>query len=143
MFRAMKRARRGKAWKSQRKWQHALRKKQRHEDELRQTMKYAQPDRWINVRGVVIGVHLLRSRFRGPLQYRFEFYRKDSAQKGLAVDFGEDDLPTLVEAVQAATRYRKFVESRESSNRSRNHGTRDTKPSKAASRSPRSSGSRK
>ena len=59
MFRAIKRARRAKAWKSQRKWQHAMRKKKRHEEELRQAMKYAQPDRWINVHGVVIGVHLL------------------------------------------------------------------------------------
>ena len=143
MFRAIMRERRKNAWKSRRKWQKAVRQKQRHEAELRKATQYAQPDRWINVNGVVIGVHVLRDRFRGPVQYRFEFYRKDSAQKGLASDFGEQDLGTLARAINAATRYRKFAEARRNSKRSTNHGMREAKPSKVASRSSRSSEGRK
>ncbi len=143
MFRAIMRERRKNAWKSRRKWQKAVRKKQRHEAELRKATQYAQPDRWFNIDGVVIGVHVLRDRFRGPVQYRFEFYRKDSAQRGLVSDFGEQDLRTLAKAINAATKYRKFAEARRNSKRSTNHGTRETKPSKVASQSPRSSGGRK
>ena len=142
MFRAIMRERRRNAWKSQRKWQKAVRTKQRLEEQLRKASEYAEPDRWHNIAGVMIGVHVLRDRYRGQ-SYRFEFCRKDDAQKKPPRDFGEHDLQALVKAVEAAAKYRKFVETQERSRRSTAHGTRRAKPSKAASGPRVRQGSRK
>ena len=133
MFQRILRERRRNGWKSRRKWQKAQRKIRREEQKLRKSREYAKPDRWLNVEGVVIGVHVLRNRFRGPVEYRFEFHRKDGANKQLATDFGEQDLDVLRKAMTVATRYREFARRKQASKRHANIGVVEAKPSKVKS----------
>lgn len=143
MFKRILRERRRNSGKSRRKWQKAQRKKRREEQKLRKAREYAQPDRWVNVQGVVIGVHILRNHYRGPVEYRFEFLRKDGTNKRLVTDFGEQDLRVLFKAVQAAARYCELDRQKRAPKRRRNVGVMETKPSKAASRPKVSQGNRK
>jgi hypothetical protein len=133
MFQRILRERRRNRWKSRRKWQKAQRKIRREEQELRKSREYAKPDRWLNVQGVVIGVHILRNRFRSPVEFRFEFHRKDGANKQLATDFGEQDLDVLLKAITVATRYREFHRRKRASKRNGNVGVVEAKPSKVKS----------
>ena len=116
MFQRILRERRRNRWKSRRKWEKAQRIKQREEQRLREAKEYAKPDLYLNVEGVVIGVHVLRNRFKGNVEYRFEFHRKDGSNKQLAADFGEVDLAVLKKAVQVAKLYRGFKEREQQSN---------------------------
>ena len=143
MLQRILRERRRRGWKSRRKWEKAQRKKRREEQELRKSREYAKPDRWLNVEGVVVGVHVLRNRFRGPVEYRFEFHRKDGANRQLATDFGEPDLAVLVKAITVATQYREFDRRRRELERKARVGVSETKPSKAKSHPKVSQGSRK
>ena len=130
MFQRILRERRRNGWKSRRKWQKAQRKKQRAEEEVRKSREYAKPDRWLNVEGVVVGVHVLRNRFRGSVEYRFEFHRKDGANKRLVTDFGEQDLDVLRKAVVVAARLREFDRQKRATERDVNIGVAEAKPSK-------------
>ena len=133
MFQHVLRETRRNGWKSRRKWQKAQRRKQREEQRLAKAKDYAEPDRWINVDGLMIGVHVLRERFRGTVEYRFEFRRKDGSNGRLAMDFGEADLVVLQKAVQVARRYRGFQERKRKATRRLQYGPGGTTPSKAAS----------
>ena len=115
MFQRILRERRSNGWKSRRKWQNAQRKVKREEEALRKAREYAKPDEWLNVEGMVIGVHILRDRFHDSVEYRFEFHRKDGANKRLVTDFGEKDLKVLLKAVSVATRYREYDRRRRAS----------------------------
>ena len=109
MFRSILRESRRRKWKSTRKWQKAKRKQQRLEDQLQKAREVAEPDRWFNAKGLVVGVHVLRNRYRGTEEYRFEFFRKDGTRYPFASDFGERDLDALIYAIQCAKRYRDYV----------------------------------
>ena len=143
MFQRILRERRRNEWKSRRKWHKAWRKIQREEQELRKSREYAKPDRWFSEEGVVVGVHFLRNRYRGSIEYRFEFHRKDGANKRLDTDFGEQDLAVLLKAVAKSRRYREFDRQRRASKRDENFGVVETKPSKAKSLPKVSQGNRK
>ena len=133
MFKRILRERRRNSGKSRRKWQKAQRTKRREEQKLRKAREYAEPDGWFNVQDVVIGVHILRNRYRGPVEYRFEFARKDGASKRLVTDFGEQDLDVLLKAVAVATQYREFDRRTGASKRNVNLRAIKAKPSKVKS----------
>ena len=142
MFQRILRERRRKGWKSRRKWQKAQRLKQREEEKLRKAREYAAPDLTRNVKGVVVGIHVLRNRFRGSVEYRFEFHRKDGANKRLVTDFGEQDLNVLREVILKATRLCESERRKHSSACDVNVGEFEAKPSKVKRRPKVSQGNR-
>lgn len=131
MFQRIARERRKKGWKSRRKWQKAQRIKRREEERLRKSREYATPDHQFNVDGVVVSVHELRNRFRGPVEYRFEFHRKDGPNKQLASDFGDQDLDVLIKAITISARYREIIHKKREASQRGNTGITKFKPSKA------------
>lgn len=134
MFQKILRERRRNGWKSRRKWRKAQELKRREEERIREAKGYAKPDLEKNVDGVVIGVHILRDRFRGSVELRFEFHRKEGRQPQLATDFGEADLAALKEAVDFAMQC--CERQRQESKSAKLHvvdGHGGSKPSKASS----------
>ncbi len=127
---ALLRRRRKRIWKSKRKWQKSLERKRRLEEELHKVRQYTEPDRSFNVKGLLVGVHILRDRFRGSTELRFEFFRKEGTKR-LASDFGEHDLDALLKAVRCAKHYRTLVERKRRSAKQSASGNTGAVPSKA------------
>jgi hypothetical protein len=104
------RERRARKWKSTRQWQNAQREKRKLEKRLGRLKEALKPDDDFNVEGIMVGVHVIRGRFQGGREFRFEFGRKEARDRHLAHDFGERDLDVLIEAVRRAKVYRsRFV----------------------------------
>lgn len=143
MFQRILREKRRNGWKSRRKWEKSQRIKRREEQRLRKAREYAEPDGWSNVDGVKVGIHVLRNRFKGTVEYRFEFRRKDGLNKPLATDFGEVDLVALQKAVQKAIDIAASKSGNSKATRRLQNGRRETTPSKAASAPHVNQGNRK
>ena len=103
MFNAILRERRRKKWKSAKRWQQKRDRKDRLERELRRLGEYVEPDLVHNHKGVLIGFHLLRSKF-GKSEIRVEFSRKFDSRRSPENQFAFNDLPILVEAIREAHR---------------------------------------
>ena len=142
MFGARSRRKRKRTWKSGKKWRKSQERKRRLEDELQKVREYTKPDLTFNVRGLVVGVHMLRERFRSDTEFRFEFFRKERTER-LASDFGERDLDTLLEAVRLAKQCREAVQRQRRAERQRALGNIEPPPSKAKAHPRVRQGSRK
>lgn len=132
MFQKILRERRRNGWKSRRKWRKAQQLKRREEERIRKAKDYAKADLDTNVDGVVVGIHILRDRFRDSVELRFEFRRKEGRQAQLATDFGEADFIALKKAIEYAKRYCEH-QRRKSANLHVVNGHGGSKPSKASS----------
>ena len=114
-LRTIAREKRARKWKSTRKWQEAKREKRKLEKRLGIVRDRLEADQRFNVNGICFDVHVIRSRYRNDLEFRFEFGRKEGKDRSLGHDFGEHDLDALITAVQYAKRYRSYFASQNGS----------------------------
>ena len=114
-LRMIARERRARKWKSTRQWQKAQGEKRKLEKRLGRLREQLEPDVRLNVKGISVGVHVIRGRFHSDPEFRFEFGRKEGKDRPLGHDFGERDLDALIDAVRVAKQCRRHFVSQNGS----------------------------